>query len=92
MREGTGDAFQVIENRLENRLPLADQALERVARPSIAEDEVRAEFAAIGHSHTRRLSTLNEDFLDLGADDDLSATTFDHGFDGFGDTGRPPAG
>ncbi len=83
MCERAGDAFQVVQNGLR----LADQALEGVSRARIADDEIGMEFAAIGHPNAGCAAVLNDDFLDVGADDDLSSVALDGRRDGFRDAG-----
>ena len=61
--------------------------MEGVPRARIADDEIGVKFAAIRHSDARSPAILNDDFLDVGADDDLSAIALDGRRDGFRDAG-----
>ena len=83
-----GYAFQVVQDRLR----LTDQALERIARAGIADDEIRVELAAIGHFDAGGLAVLNDDLLDIGADDYFPAVALDQRSDGFGDACRASDG
>ena len=87
-----GDRSRNAAEVLDDRLRLTDQALERIARAGVADDEIRVELAAIGHFDAGGFPVLNDDLLDIGADGYFPAVALDQWSDGFPDARRASDG